>query len=58
MPFLIGQFTAVVQASFGFFFYGFNSFALLFISQWTFFSVQGGGREGGGGAEKLEGGIT
>ena len=47
MPFLIGQFTAVVQASFGFFFYGFNSFALLFISQWTFFSVQGGGKEGG-----------
>ena len=39
MPFLIGQFTAVVQASFAFFFHGFNSFVLLFIRQWTFFSV-------------------
>ena len=40
MPFLIGQFTAVAQASFDFFFHGFNSFVLLFMSrQWTFFSV-------------------
>lgn len=39
MPFLIGQFTAVVQASFDFFFRGFNSFVLLFSRQWTFFSV-------------------
>lgn len=39
MPFFIGQFTAVVQASFGFFFHGFNSFVRLFIRQRTFFSV-------------------
>ena len=39
MPFFIGQFTAVVQASFGFFFHGFNNFVPLFIRQRTFFSV-------------------
>lgn len=39
MPFLTEQFTVVVQASFGFFFHGLNSFVLLFIRQWTFFSV-------------------